>query len=204
MKKSILALSALLSIIFFESCSVSPKGGATPKDLIVAAKDANGDTKALKSCYYWSTPEEEANVDAILSLKDLKPEADAFMEEGKKKFGEDFSKAYGMGTFLLAMTTTPTPYDKMVDGQYVEADTIATVTTAIVENNTTSTAKADMVKKEGKWYFPAPTARGPKTPVQIAELMKQFLAESKKALETSDSPEKFAEAINTFMSTKMN
>ena len=204
MKKSIVVLSTILSCLFLWSCSVSPKGATTPKELIIAAKDAGSDNNALKSCYYWSTPEEEANIDAILSIKSMKPDVDAFMEDGKKKFGDKFSEAFGMGTFLLTRATYPTPYDKMVDGEYAEAGDTASVTAKIVENNTTSTTKAEMIKKDAKWYFPAPTTRGSKTPVEVTALMKSFLDESKKALAESETPEKFSEAINAFMATKMN
>ena len=186
------------------SCSVTPKGAPTPKELIIAAKDAGSDLKELKSLYYWSTPEEEANVDAILSIKGLKPDVEAFMADGENKFGDKFSNAFGMGSFILRMSTLPTPYDKMVDGEFVEAGDTATVTAKIVEGNTTSTTKAEMIKKDAKWYFPAPTSRGSKTPVEVAALMKSFLEESKKALAESETPEKFAEAINEFMKTKMN
>ncbi len=204
MKKISLVLSAISCSLFLLSCGVSPKGAATPKELIIVAKDAGSDTKALKSCYYWSTPEEEANIDAMLSIKDMKPEADAFLEDGKNKFGEKFSTAFGMGTFVLAMATYPTPYDKMADGEFVETGDTAFVTAKIVEGNSTSTTKAVMIKKDANWYFPAPSARGAKTPVEIAALMKGFLEESKKALKESDTAEKFGEAVNAYMTTKMN
>jgi len=204
MKKTSFVVSTIVSCLFLVSCSVTPKGAATPKDLIIAAKDAGSDSKELKSLYYWSTPEEEANVDAVLSIKGMKPDVDAFMADGEKKFGDKFSNAFGMGTFILAMSTQPTPYDKMADGEFVETGDTAFVTAKIVEGNSTSTTKAEMIKKDAKWYFPAPTSRGSKTPVEVAALMKSFLEESKKALAESDTPEKFSEAINTFMKTKMN
>jgi hypothetical protein len=204
MKKTHSVIATILCSLFLLSCGVSPKGAETPKELIIAAKDAGSDTKVLKSCYYWSTAEEEANIDAMLSLKALKPEVDSFLEDGKKKFGEKFSTAFGMGTFVLAMATYPTPYDKMADGEYVETGDTAFVTAKIVEGNSTSTTKAEMIKKDAKWYFPAPSARGTKTPVEIAALMKGFFEASKKALNESDTAEKFGEAVNTYMTTKMN
>lgn len=205
MKKTNLAVSTIILCLLLWSFSLSPNGSATPKELIKAAKNAGSDTKALKPLYYWSTPEEEANVDAVLKLKSMKPEVDAFLKEGEKKFGDKFSPAFGMGTFVLVLPTAPTPYDKMLEtGEFVESGDSAYVTVKIVEGNTTSTAKSDMIKKDGNWYFPAPTSRGKKTPVQVTTLIQSFFDESKKALAESSTSEKFAERINTFMKTKMN
>jgi hypothetical protein len=204
MKKIHSVFTALLACLFLCSCGEKPKGSATPKELIIAANKAGSDIKALKSCYYWSTPEQEANIDAIISMKNMKPEVDKFLEEGQKKFGDKFSIAFGMGTFVLALATQPSPYDKMIDGEYIEKGDTAIVTTKVVSDNSTTTSKAEMIKKDEKWYFPAPSGRGTKTPVEIAALMKSFLAESKKALEESDTAEKFGETINTYMTTKMN
>lgn len=204
MKNTILVVSTFMTSLFLWSCNVTPKGAATPKELIIAAKDAGSNTNALKSCFYWSTNEEEANIDAIVDMKDMKTEVDAFLVDGKRKFGDTFSEAFGMGTFVLAMATNPTPYNKMIEGEYIETGDTAFVTAKIVEGNTTSTTKAAMIKKDTKWYFPAPTSHGKKSPVEIAALMKAFLKESKRALAESETSEKFAEAINVFMSTKMN
>jgi hypothetical protein len=204
MKKIHIVFVSLLACLSICSCGVKPKGAATPKELIIEANKAGSDTKVLKSCYFWSTPEQEANIDAIISMKAMKPEVDKFLEEGQKKFGDKFSISFGMGTFVLALATQPAPYDKMIDGEYVEKGDTAIVTTEVVSGNSTTTSKAEMIKKDGKWYFPAPSGRGTKTPAEIATLMKSFLAESKKALAESDTAEKFGEAINTYMTTKMN
>ena len=204
MKKINFLFTILLACLCMCSCGVKPKGAATPKELIIEANNAGSDTKVLKSCYFWSTPEEEANIDAIISMKTMKPEVDAFFEEGEKKFGDKFSVAYGMGTFVLALATQPTQYDKMIEGECIEKGDTAIATADIVNGTSTTTTKAVMIKKEDLWYFPSPSARGSKTPVEITALMKAFLAESKKALKESDTAEKFGEAINAYMTTKMN
>jgi hypothetical protein len=204
MKKIHIVFITLLASLSVCSCGVKPKGAATPKELIIEANKAGSDTKALKSCYFWSTSEEEANIDAIISMKAMEPEVNVFLEEGKKKFGDNFSVAFGMGTFVLALATQPVPYDKMIDGEYIEKGDTVIVTTKMVSDNSTTTSKAEMIKKDEKWYFPAPSGRGTKTLVEIAALIKSFLAESKKALAESDTAEKFGDAINTYMTTKMN